>query len=68
VIPPDVAVELAENTGATALSPREMQVPRGVARGDANREIAEQLHTEDTVKDHMKSILSKLDAKTVHTR
>lgn len=64
VIPAEVAIELAEHADAGVLSPREIEVLRFVARGDANREIADQLHiTEDTVKYHMKSILSKLDAK-----
>jgi two-component system NarL family response regulator len=64
VIPAEVAIELAEHADAGVLSSREIEVLRCVARGDANREIAEQLHvTEDTVKYHMKSILSKLDAK-----
>jgi two-component system NarL family response regulator len=64
VIPAEVAIELAEHAAAGVLSPREIEVLRFVARGDANREIADQLHiTEDTVKYHMKSILSKLEAK-----
>ena len=64
VIPAEVAIELAEHADAEVLSPREIEVLRFVARGDANREIADQLRvTEDTVKYHMKSILSKLDAK-----
>jgi DNA-binding NarL/FixJ family response regulator len=64
VIPAEVAIELAEHADAGVLSAREIEVLRCVARGDANREIADQLRiTEDTVKYHMKSILSKLEAK-----
>jgi DNA-binding NarL/FixJ family response regulator len=64
VIPPDVAMELAEHAGEGVLTSRELEVLRGVARGNSNREIANELDiTEDTVKAHMKSILSKLDAK-----
>lgn len=64
VIPPDVAMELAEHAGESTLSAREVQVLKGVARGNANREIADMLSiTEDTVKAHMKSILLKLGAK-----
>jgi len=64
VIPPEVALELAEHAGAGVLSSREVEVLKCVARGDSNREIAMQLHvTEDTVKGHTKSIFVKLDAK-----
>ena len=64
VIPPEVAMELAEYAGESTLSTREVQVLKGVARGQSNREIADQLSiTEDTVKAHMKSILLKLGAK-----
>jgi DNA-binding NarL/FixJ family response regulator len=39
-------------------------VLRWVARGLGNKEIAAELHiSEDTIKAHMKSILSKLEAK-----
>ncbi len=47
-----------------SLSPREMEILRLVAGGDSNKEIAEQLViTEGTVKNHLSSILSKLNAK-----
>jgi len=63
VIPPDVAVELAEHVADDMLSGRELEVLRIAARGYANKQIAAELGiTEDTVKAHMKSILSKLDA------
>lgn len=64
VIPAEVALELAEHAGAGVLSSREIEVLKCVARGAGNREIAMQLHiTEDTVKAHMKSIFTKLEAK-----
>lgn len=64
VMPPELALELAQHAGEEALSPRELQVLRELARGNANREIAEILNvTEGTVKAHMKSILLKLGAK-----
>jgi two-component system NarL family response regulator len=64
VIPPEVAVELATHAGSGVLSAREIEVLRWVARGLGNKEIAAELHiSEDTIKAHMKSILSKLEAK-----
>lgn len=64
VISPEAAVELAEYAGASVLTAREIEVLKGVARGEANHEIAERLHiTETTVKAHLKSIFSKLDVK-----
>lgn len=64
VIPPDVAVELAEHTADEALSPREIEVLKSVASGNSNKIVAGLLGvTEDTVKAHMKTILSKLGAK-----
>jgi two-component system NarL family response regulator len=64
VIPPDVAVELAQHVADDMLSARELEVLRIAARGSANKQIAAELCiSEDTVKAHMKSILSKLDAR-----
>ena len=64
VIPPEVAVELAEHALDGVLTSREIDVLKGVARGEANHEIAVKLLiTEATVKAHMRSILSKLGAK-----
>lgn len=63
VISPEVASDLAAHVGETMLSERELQVLRLVARGRANKQIASELSiSEDTVKSHMKSIMSKLDA------
>ena len=52
-MPPEIAIELAQHAGGETLSPREMQVLKELARGKANREIAESLNvTEGTVKAH----------------
>ena len=60
---PDVAAQLAEHTGEEELSPKEIQVLRLIAAGNANKEIAAQLSiTEETVKSRVKNILEKLDA------
>ena len=62
-IPPEIASELAEHISADALSQREVEVLRCVASGNSNKIVADELSiTEDTVKGHMKSILSKLGA------
>lgn len=47
---------------ADVLTPRELDVLRGVAEGQTNAEIASQLHvTEETVKTHLSSILRKFN-------
>ncbi len=62
-IPAEVASALAEHTGESELSEREMEVLRLIAAGNANKEIAAQLQlAEDTVKRHVTNILSKLAA------
>lgn len=62
-IPQEIAHELTEHMGSESLSPREIQVLRGVSSGCSNKIIADQLKiSEDTVKGHMKNILSKLQA------
>lgn len=62
-IPVEIAMQIAEHAAADALSEREVEVLRCVARGAANKEVAIQLHiSEETVKVHMKHILEKLDA------
>lgn len=59
----EVAAEIAEHATDDALSPREIDVLRLVARGNANKEIAAQLSlTEETVKSYLRSILAKLAA------
>jgi DNA-binding NarL/FixJ family response regulator len=62
-IPPEVASELAEHATDEGLSDREIQVLGLISGGNANKEIAAQLFiTEETVKGHVKNILSKLGA------
>jgi DNA-binding NarL/FixJ family response regulator len=62
-IPPEVASQLAEHAIDDMLSVREIEVLRLVAGGNANKLIADQLSiTEETVKFHVKNILSKLGA------
>ena len=62
-IPPQIAAELAEHAAKESLSERELAVLECVAAGNSNRKAAAQLYvTEETVKAHMKSILSKLGA------
>jgi DNA-binding NarL/FixJ family response regulator len=60
-IPKDVASRLASRNSFEQLTPREMQVLNELAKGLANKEIADVLSiTEHTTKDHLKSILGKL--------
>ena len=62
-IPPEVASELAEHTSDDELTPREIDVLRLIAIGNANKEIAAQLAiAEETVKSHITNILAKLGA------
>jgi DNA-binding NarL/FixJ family response regulator len=62
-IPPEVAAELADHAADDSLTLREVEVLRLIAAGNANKLIADQLSiTEETVKAHVKNILSKLDA------
>ncbi len=62
-IPPEIAVEMAEHHTDDALTEREIEVLREVAAGNANKVVAMHLSvSEETVKAHMKSILSKLGA------
>ena len=62
-IPPEIAAQLAEYASEDALTLREVDVLRLIAAGNANKQIAAQLSiTEETVKGHVKNILSKLRA------
>ena len=62
-IPSEIAVEMAEHHSDDALTEREIEVLRGVAAGNANKKVAQLLNvSEETIKAHMKSILSKLGA------
>ena len=60
-IPPPVAARLAEHTPHIALSERELQVLKLIAKGLRNKEIGAALDiAEDTVKIHVKNIFGKL--------
>lgn len=60
-VPSDVASRLASRSAFEQLTPREVQVLNQLAKGLANKEIADVLNiTEYTTKDHLKSILGKL--------
>ncbi len=62
-IPPEVAAELADHATDDGLTPREIDVLRLIASGNANKVIAGELSiTEETVKSHVTNILSKLCA------
>ncbi|MBV9928038.1 MAG: response regulator transcription factor [Acidobacteria bacterium] len=62
-IPPEIAIEMAEHHSDDALTEREIEVLREVAAGNANKVVARHLSvSEETVKAHMRSILSKLGA------
>jgi two-component system, NarL family, response regulator len=62
-IPAEIAADLAAHLGDDSLSEREIQVLRSVALGNSNKRVAAALGvTEETVKAHMKSIASKLNA------
>jgi DNA-binding NarL/FixJ family response regulator len=62
-IPDEIAQQIAEHSADDVLSGREIEVLRSVARGQSNKIIAAELAiSEHTVKNHLKSILSKLNA------
>ncbi len=61
VIPPAVAMRLAEFTPRVDLTAREVEVLRLTAKGLRNREIARVIgRTEETVKLHLKHVMAKL--------
>jgi DNA-binding NarL/FixJ family response regulator len=63
VIPEEVAEAIGQHAADHALSPREIDVLRRVAAGQANKRIARDLGiSESTVKAHIRSILPKLGA------
>lgn len=63
-IPAEVAAELADHAADDSLTPREIDVLRLIAAGNANKIVGDRLSiTEETVKAHVKNILSKLGAK-----
>jgi DNA-binding NarL/FixJ family response regulator len=60
---PELAAEIAEHAMDSALTPREISVLKLIAGGNANKEIAVQLHiSEESVKGYVKNILLKLGA------
>ncbi len=60
---PELAAQVVAHTGEELLTPREIDVLRLIAAGNANKEIAAQLSvTEETVKSRVKNILDKLGA------
>ena len=61
VIPPEVAIRLAEFTPRLDLTPREVEILRLTAKGLGNRDIARVLgRAEETVKVHLKHLMAKL--------
>jgi len=63
-IPPAVAARLAQRIPAPELSARELEVLKLIVEGMSNKEIASALSiTESTVKNHVNSILGKLNVK-----
>ena len=63
-IPPEIALGIAEHHADDALTEREIEVLKHVAAGNANKMVAYNLDlSEETIKAHMKNILSKLGAK-----
>jgi DNA-binding NarL/FixJ family response regulator len=57
----EVAAEIAEHATDDVLTPREIDVLRLIATGNANKDIARKLSlSEETVKGHVKNILAKL--------
>jgi DNA-binding NarL/FixJ family response regulator len=60
-IPPEVANRLASRRSFEELTPREVEVLRELAKGLANKEIADVLNiSENTTKGHLKNIIGKL--------
>lgn len=62
-IAPEVASEVADHAADSLLTLREIDVLQLIAEGNANKLVADRLAiTEDTVKAHVRNILSKLGA------
>jgi DNA-binding NarL/FixJ family response regulator len=62
-ISPEVAVQVANHAADSLLTLREIDVLQLIAEGNANKVVADRLAiTEDTVKAHVRNILSKLGA------
>jgi DNA-binding NarL/FixJ family response regulator len=62
-LPPEVAMKLADSMAQPELTQRELQILKEMALGKSNKEIGQVFYiSENTVKNHMKAILKKLDA------
>ena len=62
-VPGEIACEMSRHFAGDDLSSREIEVLRSIAGGRSNKIVADQLKiSEDTVKGHMRNILTKLDA------
>ena len=63
MLSPEASCEVAEHSTDDALSPREIDVLRLIASGNANKQIADKLAIgEASVKSHVANIMSKLGA------
>jgi two-component system, NarL family, response regulator len=59
---PNVALKLAERVQGNDLTNRELEILQGILDGQSNKEIGSELHiSEGTVKNHINSILGKLN-------
>jgi DNA-binding NarL/FixJ family response regulator len=64
VMAPEAAAQVAEHSGEETLTPKELEVLRLIAAGNANKEFAAHLSiTEESVKSRVKNILDKLMAR-----
>jgi DNA-binding NarL/FixJ family response regulator len=62
-VPAEVATELAQHSMDDPLTEREIEVLKQIAAGCSNKVVADRLRiSEDTVKGHVRNILSKLNA------
>ena len=63
-LPPEISLLLAKSEHSSHLTAREREILKLIAEGRANKQIGEMLTlSENTVKNHVKSILAKLNAK-----
>jgi DNA-binding NarL/FixJ family response regulator len=63
VIPPEIAERIAEHYNEDSLTNREIEVLQLIATGHSNKAVGSRLAiSEDTVKNHVSNILSKLSA------